>query len=93
MNNETATAVTAEAVTAAATQAAASQKIAAKSIAETSTQETTDRSSWLKVITTSVLIILGGSTHRPSFHLAHQDHGSKEPARLYRRPRGDRQSV
>lgn len=55
MNNETATAVTAEAVTAAATQAAASQKIAAKSIAETSTQETTDCSSWLKVITTSVL--------------------------------------
>ena len=57
MNNETATAVTAEAVTAAAPERA-SQKIAAKSIAETSTQETTDRSSWLKVITTSVLASL-----------------------------------
>lgn len=57
MNNETATAVTAEAVTAAAPERA-SQKIAAKSIAEASAQETTDRSSWLKVISTSLLASL-----------------------------------
>ena len=57
MNNETATAVTAEAVTAAAPERT-SQKISAKSIAEASAQETTDRSSWLKVITTSVLASL-----------------------------------
>ncbi|WP_315295971.1 ABC transporter permease [Rothia mucilaginosa] len=54
MNNETTAAVTAEAVTAAATQAAASQKIAAKSIAEASAQETPERSSWLKVLLTSL---------------------------------------
>ena len=54
MNNETTTAVTAESVTASAPERA-SQKIAAKSIAEANAQETTDRSSWLKVITTSVL--------------------------------------
>lgn len=58
MNNETTAAVTAEAVTAAATQAAASQKIAAKSIAEASAQETPERSSWLKVISTSLLASL-----------------------------------
>ncbi len=58
MNNETTTAVTAEAVTAAATQADASQKIAAKSIAEASAQETTERSSWIKVISTSLLASL-----------------------------------
>ena len=57
MNNETATAVTAEAVTAAATQAAASQKIAAKSIAETSAASP-ERSSWIKVISTSLLASL-----------------------------------
>ena len=57
MNNETATAVTAEAVTAAAPERS-SQKIAAKSIAEASAQETTDRSSWLKVISTSLLASL-----------------------------------
>lgn len=58
MNNETTTAVTAEAVTAAATQAAASQKIAAKSIAEANAQETPERSSWIKVISTSLLASL-----------------------------------
>lgn len=58
MNNETTTAVTAEAVTAAATQAAASQKIAAKSIAEANVQETPERSSWIKVISTSLLASL-----------------------------------
>ncbi|WP_294642372.1 ABC transporter permease [uncultured Rothia sp.] len=57
MNNETATAVTAEAVTAAAPERT-SQKISAKSIAEASAQETTDRSSWLKVISTSLLASL-----------------------------------
>lgn len=57
MNNETTTAVTAEAVTAAAPERS-SQKIAAKSIAEASAQETTDRSSWLKVISTSLLASL-----------------------------------
>lgn len=57
MNNETATAVTAEAVTAAAPERS-SQKIAAKSIAEASAQETTDRSSWIKVISTSLLASL-----------------------------------
>lgn len=56
MNNETATAVTAEAVTAAATQAAASQNVAAKG-AETSTA-TAERSSWIKVISTSLLASL-----------------------------------
>lgn len=58
MNNETTTAVTAEAVTTAATQAAASQKIAAKSIAEANAQETPERSSWIKVISTSLLASL-----------------------------------
>lgn len=57
MNNETTTAVTAESVTASAPERA-SQKIAVKSIAEASAQETTDRSSWLKVISTSVLASL-----------------------------------
>lgn len=57
MNNETTTAVTAESVTAAAPERS-SQKIAAKSIAEASAQETTDRSSWLKVISTSLLASL-----------------------------------
>lgn len=57
MNNETATAVTAESVTAAAPERA-SQKIAAKSIAEANAQETTERSSWIKVISTSVLASL-----------------------------------
>lgn len=57
MNNETATAVTAEAVTAAAPERT-SQKISAKSIAEASAQETTDRSSWMKVISTSLLASL-----------------------------------
>lgn len=57
MNNETTTAVTAESVTAAAPERA-SQKIAAKSIAEASTQETTERSSWIKVISTSLLASL-----------------------------------
>lgn len=53
MNNETTTAVTAESVTASAPERA-SQKIAVKSIAEASAQETTDRSSWLKVLLTSL---------------------------------------
>ena len=57
MNNETTTAVTAESVTASAPERA-SQKIAVKSIAEASAQETTERSSWLKVISTSVLASL-----------------------------------
>lgn len=57
MNNETTTAVTAESVTAAAPERA-SQKIAAKSIAEANAQETTERSSWIKVISTSVLASL-----------------------------------
>ena len=57
MNNETTTAVTAESVTASAPERA-SQKIAGKSIAEASAQETTDRSSWLKVISTSLLASL-----------------------------------
>lgn len=57
MNNETTTAVTAEAVTAAAPERA-SQKIAAKSIAEANAQETTERSSWIKVISTSLLASL-----------------------------------
>ena len=57
MNNETTTAVTAESVTASAPERA-SQKIAVKSIAEASAQETTERSSWLKVIATSVLASL-----------------------------------
>lgn len=57
MNNETTTAVTAESVTASAPERA-SQKIAVKSIAEASAQETTDRSSWLKVISTSLLASL-----------------------------------
>lgn len=53
MNNETTTAVTAESVTASAPERA-SQKIAVKSIAEASAQETTERSSWLKVLLTSL---------------------------------------
>ena len=53
MNNETTTAVTAESVTASAPERA-SQKIEVKSIAEASAQETTDRSSWLKVLLTSL---------------------------------------
>ena len=57
MNNETTTAVTAESVTAAAPERA-SQKIAAKSIAEANAQETTERSSWIKVISTSLLASL-----------------------------------
>lgn len=57
MNNETTTAVTAESVTASAPERA-SQKIAVKSIAEASAQETTNRSSWLKVISTSLLASL-----------------------------------
>lgn len=57
MNNETTAVVTAESVTAPAPERV-SQKIAAKSIAEASTQETTERSSWIKVISTSVLASL-----------------------------------
>ncbi|WP_368866541.1 ABC transporter permease [Rothia mucilaginosa] len=53
MNNETTTAVTAESVTAAAPQAAASQNVAAKK-----TAETPERSSWIKVIATSLLASL-----------------------------------
>ena len=53
MNNETTTAVTAESVTAAAPQAAASQNVAAKK-----TTETAERSSWIKVIGTSLLASL-----------------------------------
>ena len=53
MNNETTTAVTAESVTAAAPQAAASQNVAAKKIAETA-----ERSSWIKVISTSLVASL-----------------------------------
>ena len=56
MNNETTTAVTAESVTAAAPQAAASQNVAAKG-AETSAART-ERSSWIKVISTSLLASL-----------------------------------
>lgn len=56
MNNETTTAVTAESVTAAAPQAAASQNVAAKG-AETSAA-TAKRSSWIKVISTSLLASL-----------------------------------
>lgn len=56
MNNETTTAVTAESVTAAAPQAAASQNVAAKG-AETSAA-TAERSSWIKVISTSLLASL-----------------------------------
>ena len=57
MNNETTAVVTAEAVTAAAPERA-SQKIAAKSIAEANAQETAERSSWIKVISTSLLASL-----------------------------------
>ena len=57
MSNEPTTAVTAESVTAAAPERA-SQKIAAKSIAEANAQETTERSSWIKVISTSLLASL-----------------------------------
>ena len=56
MNNETTTAVTAESVTAAAPQAAASQNVAAKG-AKTSAA-TAERSSWIKVIGTSLLASL-----------------------------------
>lgn len=56
MNNETTTAVTAESVTAAAPQAAASQNVAAKG-ADTSAA-TAERSSWIKVIGTSLLASL-----------------------------------
>ncbi len=56
MNNETTTAVTAESVTAAAPQAAASQNVAAKGV-ETSAA-TAERSSWIKVISTSLLASL-----------------------------------
>lgn len=56
MNNETTTAVTAESVTAVAPQAAASQNVAAKG-AETSAA-TAERSSWIKVISTSLLASL-----------------------------------
>ena len=56
MNNETTTAVTAESVTAAAPQAAASQNVAAKG-AETNAA-TAERSSWIKVISTSLLASL-----------------------------------
>lgn len=56
MNNETTTAVTAESVTAAAPQAAASQNVAAKG-ADTSAA-TAERSSWIKVISTSLLASL-----------------------------------
>ena len=57
MSNEPTPALTAESVTASAPECA-SQKIAVKSIAEVSAQETTERSSWLKVISTSVLASL-----------------------------------
>ena len=57
MSNEPTPALTAESVTASAPECA-SQKIAVKSIAEVSAQETTERSSWLKVIATSVLASL-----------------------------------
>lgn len=53
MNNETTPAVTAESVTAAVPQAAASQNVAAKK-----TAETPERSSWIKVIATSLLASL-----------------------------------
>lgn len=56
MNNETTTAVTAESVTAAAPQAAASQNVAAKG-AKTS-GAIPERSSWIKVIGTSLLASL-----------------------------------
>lgn len=56
MNNETTTAVTAESVTAAAPQAAASQNVAAQG-ADTSAA-TAERSSWIKVISTSLLASL-----------------------------------
>ena len=56
MNNETTPAVTAESVTAAAPQAAASQNVAAKG-ADTSVA-TAERSSWIKVISTSLLASL-----------------------------------
>ena len=56
MNNETTTAVTAESVTAAAPQAAASQNVAAKG-ADTNAART-ERSSWIKVISTSLLASL-----------------------------------
>ena len=56
MNNETTTAVTAESVTAAAPQAAASQNVAAKGV-ETNAART-ERSSWIKVISTSLLASL-----------------------------------
>lgn len=57
MSNEPTPALTAESVTASAPECV-SQKIAVKSIAEVSAQETTERSSWLKVIATSVLASL-----------------------------------
>lgn len=56
MNNETTTVVTAESVTAAAPQAAASQNVAAKG-ADTNAA-TAERSSWIKVISTSLLASL-----------------------------------
>lgn len=57
MNNKTTTAIAAESVTAVATQAAASQNVAAKNTAETS-NATADRSSWIKIISTSLLASL-----------------------------------
>ena len=56
MNNKTTAAVTAESLTAAAPQAAASQNVAAKG-ADTSAA-TAERSSWIKVISTSLLASL-----------------------------------
>ena len=56
MNNETTTAVTAESVTAAATQTAASQNVAAKGACTSAA--TAERSSWIKVISTSLLASL-----------------------------------
>ena len=57
MNNETTTAVTAETVTAAASQAAASQNVVAKTAAETSAAPA-EHSSWIKVISTSLVASL-----------------------------------
>lgn len=56
MNNETTTAVTAESVTAAATQTAASQNVAAKGACTSAA--TAEHSSWIKVISTSLLASL-----------------------------------
>ena len=80
MSNEPTTAVTAESVSAANPTTAETTKTLA---------ETPERSSWIKVISTSLLASLIVSL----VILAHQNHGNQKPARLHRRPRGDRQPI